>query len=89
MGNIKLNIIPYSVEPEAVISALQSEGTNGLSASEAQKRLKEYGANKIEAKKGKSVWLIFLSQFKSPIVWLLVFAAGLSFYFGEWLDGIA
>ena len=89
MGNIKLNIIPYSVEPEAVISALQSDSTNGLSASEAQNRPKEYGANKIEAKKGKSVWLIFLSQFKSPIVWLLVFAAGLSFYFGEWLDGIA
>ncbi|MDO9001063.1 MAG: calcium-translocating P-type ATPase, PMCA-type [Bacteroidota bacterium] len=89
MGNIKLNIIPYSVEPEAVISALQSDGTNGLSASEAQKRFKEYGANKIESKKGKSVWLIFLSQFKSPIVWLLVFAAGLSFYFGEILDAIA
>ncbi|MDO9184785.1 MAG: calcium-translocating P-type ATPase, PMCA-type [Bacteroidia bacterium] len=89
MGNIKLNITPYSVEPETVISALQSDGTTGLSASEAQKRFKEYGANKIEAKKGKNVWLIFLSQFKSPIVWLLAFAAGLSFYFGEWLDGIA
>ncbi|MDX2172789.1 MAG: cation-translocating P-type ATPase [Bacteroidota bacterium] len=47
------------------------------------------GANKIEAKKDKSIWLIFLGQFKSPIVWLLVFAAGLSFYFGELLDGIA
>lgn len=89
MGNIKLDIIPYSVEPEVVISVLQSNGTIGLSSSEAQKRIKEFGANKIEAKKGKSVWFIFLSQFKSPIVWLLVFAAGLSFYFGEWLDGIA
>lgn len=89
MGNIKLNIIPYSVEPEAVIFALQSDGTAGLSASESQKRFKEYGTNKIESKKGKSVWLIFLSQFKSPIVWLLVFAAGLSFYFGEILDAIA
>ncbi len=89
MGNIKLNSIPYSVEPEAVISALQSDGTTGLSLSEAQKRLKEYGANKIEEKKSKSLWLIFFSQFKSPIVWLLVFAAGLSFYFGERLDGIA
>jgi len=89
MGNIKLDITPYSVEPEAVISDLQSDGTSGLSSSEAQKRFKEYGANKIEEKKGKSVWLIFFSQFKSPIVWLLVFAAGLSFYFEEWLDGIA
>jgi Ca2+-transporting ATPase len=89
MGNIKLNIIPYSVEPKTVIFALQSDGTNGLSSSGAEKRLKEYGANKIETKENKSAWLIFLSQFKSPIVWLLVFAAGLSFYFGEWLAGIA
>ena len=89
MGNIKLNSTPYSVEHEAVISALQSDGTSGLSSSEVEKRLKEYGANRIDANKSKSLWLIFFSQFKSPIVWLLVFAAGLSFYFEEWLDGIA
>ena len=89
MGNIKLNITAYSVEPEAVLSALKSDGINGLTATEVQKRFKEHGANKIEAEKGKSVWLIFLSQFKSPIVWLLGLAAGLSFYFGEWLDGNA
>jgi Ca2+-transporting ATPase len=89
VGSIKLNIIPYSIESVAVLTALRSDGASGLSSSEVEKRLKEYGVNKIEAKKNKSVWLIFLSQFKSPIVWLLVFAAGLSFYFGEWVDGIA
>ncbi|WP_310555069.1 cation-translocating P-type ATPase [Flavobacterium sp.] len=89
MGSIKLNSIPYSVGPEEVIAALQSDGKSGLSSSEVDKRLKEYGANKIEEKKNKSLWLIFLDQFKSPIVWLLVFAAGLSFYFKEWVDGIA
>lgn len=89
MGKIKLNITPYSTDSESVIAALKSDSANGLSPSEAQNRLKEYGENKIEAKKNKSVWLIFLSQFKSPIVWLLSLAAGLSFYFGEWLDGIA
>jgi Ca2+-transporting ATPase len=89
MGSIKLNSIPYSIEPEAVIAALQSDGESGLSTSEVEKRLKEYGTNTIEEKKNKSLWLIFLDQFKSPIVWLLVFAAGLSFYFGEWVDGIA
>ncbi len=88
MASIKLNIIPHAIESEAVLTALQSDAANGLTSTEAQKRLKN-GANKIEAKKDKSIWLIFLSQFKSPIVWLLVFAAGLSFYFGELLDGIA
>ncbi|MFE3868958.1 cation-translocating P-type ATPase [Flavobacterium sp. LS2P90] len=89
MGSIKLNSIPYSTEPEAVIAALQSDGESGLSSSEVEKRLKEYGTNTIEEKKNKSLRLIFLDQLKSPIVWLLVFAAGLSFYFGEWVDGIA
>lgn len=89
MEKIKLNSIPYSIEPEAVIAALQSDGESGLSSSEVDKRLKEYGANKIEEEKNRSLWLIFLDQFKSPIVWLLVSAAGLSFYFGEWVDGIA
>ncbi|MBN8693122.1 MAG: cation-translocating P-type ATPase [Bacteroidetes bacterium] len=88
MASIKLNINPHAIEPEAVLTALHSDAANGLTSTEAQKRLKN-GANKIEAKKDKSIWLIFLSQFKSPIVWLLVFAAGLSFYFGELLDGIA
>ncbi len=88
MARIKLNINPHAIEPDAVLTALQSDAANGLTSAEVQKRLKN-GANKIEAKKDKSIWLIFLSQFKSPIVWLLVFAAGLSFYFGELLDGIA
>lgn len=88
MAGIKLNIIPHAIELEAVLTALKSDAANGLSSTEAQKRLMD-GANKIEAKKDKNIWLIFLSQFKSPIVWLLVFAAGLSFYFGELLDGIA
>jgi len=88
MANIKLNIIPHAIESEAVLTALQTDDANGLTSAEAQKRFKN-GANKIEAKKDKSILLIFLGQFKSPIVWLLVFAAGLSFYFGELLDGIA
>lgn len=87
--NIKLNIIPYSIESEAVLKALKSDAGSGLTSSEAQKRIIECGANKIEKGKIKSLWIIFFTQFKSPIVWLLVFATGLSFYFGEWLDGIA
>lgn len=89
MGSIKLNSIPYLIDPKAVIASLQSDGESGLSSYQVEKRLKEYGTNKIEEKTDKSLWLIFLDQFKSPIVWLLIFAAGLSFYFGEWVDGIA
>jgi len=89
MGYIKTTITPYAAEPDAVIQAMQSDGDRGLAPSEAQKRLKEHGANKIETEKSKSAWLIFFWQFRSPIVWLLAMATGLSFYFGEILDGIA
>lgn len=52
----------------------------GLDEPEAQKRLKRYGANLLKpSKKLHSLSLLF-SQFKSPIILLLVFAACLSFY---------
>lgn len=89
MGSIKLNIIPFSIEVDDVLNHLQSDAVKGLSHAEAKNRLTSFGANKISAEKNKSAWIIFFSQFKSPIVWLLIVAAGLSFYFQEWLDGIA
>ncbi len=89
MGSIRLNTPPFATEASVVLNVLQSDATNGLSSIETEKRLKEYGFNKIEEQKSRNVGFIFLSQFKSPIVWFLCFAAGLSFYFGEWLDGIA
>lgn len=89
MGSIKLHIIPYATKALEVLTALQSDAVVGLSQAEAAKRLKEYGANKIEEKKHKNTWFIFLNQFKSPIIWILIFATILSFYFGEWLNGIA
>jgi P-type Ca2+ transporter type 2C len=81
--------IPYSIECEAVLAALDVDSVSGLSVPEAARRMKEYGPNRLEEKKSRNPLLIFFSQFKSPIVWLLLVAAGLSFYFGESLDAIA
>lgn len=61
----------------------------GLNSDEVQNRLKTFGRNAITQEKKKSPWIIFIEQFKSPIVYLLIVAAGLSFFFQEWLDGIA
>lgn len=89
MGIIKLSHTPHSLNGDEVLVALGTNNSNGLSATEAELRLKLYGTNKIGEKKRKNPIVIFLAQFKSPIVWLLVFAAGLSFYFKEWMDGVA
>ncbi|MDP1725283.1 MAG: cation-transporting P-type ATPase [Bacteroidota bacterium] len=61
----------------------------GLSVEESQSRLKLFGKNVIIQEKKKNPWIIFITQFKSLIVYILIFAMGLSFLFQEWLEGIA
>ncbi len=51
----------------------------GLTTKEAKKRLEKYGKNEIKREKKISPFKIFLSQFTSPIILLLIFAAILSF----------
>lgn len=79
----------YSIKGDEVVMQMQSNLSTGLSHAEAELRLKKFGENKITKSKERSPILIFFSQFNSPIVFLLLFATGLSFYFKEWLDGIA
>jgi P-type Ca2+ transporter type 2C len=61
----------------------------GLTENEVLLRQMEFGYNKIQTENHHSLWSILFSQFKSPIVYILLFAASMSFYFNEWLDGIA
>ena len=71
------------------ITQLASDKENGLLSDEAIKRLQKFGSNVIQADKGKSPLRILLEQFNSLMVWLLLFAAGLSFWFQEYLDATA
>lgn len=60
----------------------------GLTSSEGNERLKTYGANVLKPKKGSGAFKIFLSQFKSPITLILIFAAGLSFFLHDTTDAL-
>jgi H+-transporting ATPase len=57
----------------------------GLSQAEAQKRLTQYGPNKIEEKK-TNPFLKFLSYFWGPIPWMIEAAVILSGVVRHWLD---
>ena len=46
----------------------------GLTSQEAQERLKKYGYNELIAKKRKSAFSMFLSQFKDVFILLLIVA---------------
>lgn len=60
----------------------------GLSNSEAGKRLNKYGPNKIKEKESEGLLRLFLSQFADVLIILLIFAAILSYAIGNHLDAI-
>ncbi|HKR07446.1 MAG TPA: HAD-IC family P-type ATPase, partial [Bacteroidia bacterium] len=78
-----------SFSKEEICKLLNATSDKGLSADEVKERQELFGKNIIEQKKKKNPILIFLAQFASPMVYMLLVAAGLSFFFKEWLDGIA
>ncbi|BCS80201.1 calcium-translocating P-type ATPase, SERCA-type [Anaerocellum diazotrophicum] len=61
---------------------------NGLSYQEAEERLKAYGKNIIEEGKKKSIFALFLEQFKNIMVLVLFAAAIISILLGEAADAV-
>ena len=60
---------------------LQLQATaQGLTTDEARARLTRYGANLLKAKKKSDSLSLLISQFKSPLILILLFATGLSFF---------
>lgn len=70
------NQIPIIRSPyfsvEEILHEFQTDATSGLSQIEAEKRTIEFGANIYQTQKQKSILLMILLQFKSPIVYLLL-----------------
>ena len=61
---------------------------HGLTSQAARQRLIRYGANRLTPRRQANALMLLLVQFKSPIIVLLLFAAGLSFALGEQIDAI-
>ena len=62
---------------------------NGLSTSEVEERLKQYGLNQLVEGKRTSFWQMLLAQFNNFIVILLIVASVVSALLGEWIDASA
>jgi Mg2+-importing ATPase len=85
LGTRKTPAAYWSLAPEQLLSEL-STTANGLSQAEVAERLKQYGLNTIEARRQVAALGLFLNQFKSPLVLILIFAAIVSGLVGEWID---
>ena len=78
----------HSQAGDAVVAQLDSSA-KGLASQEAAKRLAADGANELTEGERISPFQIFLGQFKSLIIWILIVAGVISGVLGEVVDAIA
>ncbi|HII81259.1 MAG TPA: calcium-transporting P-type ATPase, PMR1-type [Methanosarcina sp.] len=75
----------YDEAADAVLKTLSTSET-GLSSGEAENRLEKYGKNELKEEEKISVVKLFLSQFKSFLILILIAAALVSAFLGELVD---
>jgi Mg2+-importing ATPase len=77
----------WSVPSFELLQQLQTT-PQGLMSDEVQQRLLRYGSNLLKPKKKSDALTLLLAQFKSPIILILIFAAGLSFFLRNPIDAV-
>ena len=75
----------HSLRRDEVLKVLGSR-PSGLSVTEVRARFRQYGPNKLEGKKKVSPVLVFLRQFFSPLIYVLLAAALISFIMESYTD---
>jgi Ca2+-transporting ATPase len=72
---------------EEVFQRIQS-CPNGLESSEADRRLLKFGSNQLPEPRETTLLTVVVRQFLSPLIYLLVVAAGISLLIGDWKDAL-
>jgi P-type Mg2+ transporter len=80
--------VDYWSRPAAQLLSDLGTTAQGLSALEAQTRLKTYGPNTLKERKRATALGLFLRQFKSPLVLILLFATFISAFVKEYVDAL-
>ena len=89
MEHIRKDFVFHATTVKEAVVLLNTDIEQGLTSDNVKEKLKRYGANAITEAKSPGIFQILANQLRSPIVFLLLFAAIMSFWFKEWLDGMA
>lgn len=76
----------YQKTAQSVLSQLSVKLDKGLSAAKAVERLNTFGPNILASTKKETLLDIFIRQFKSPLIYILIFAAILVILLGNSTD---
>lgn len=85
-AQLSQNPAAYAESGQNVLAGLQSS-SHGLSLQEAAARLKKYGRNALPESKPPGICQVFLHQFSSPLIYVLLAAGLVSIIIREFSDG--
>jgi P-type Ca2+ transporter type 2C len=88
---IKVNSIPmpqapFHSLPAAYVLKDLASGLDGLNEADVAKRLAKHGRNSLPEKPRASMAMLYLSQFASPLVYILLAAGAIAFFLGDTVD---
>jgi Ca2+-transporting ATPase len=78
----------HALRAEEALAAVESDATRGLSPEEAARRLARFGPNALPEPARRSLLSVFLRQFRSPLIYLLLLAAGIALALRETSDAV-
>lgn len=76
----------HSLPVEELLSALESDPRLGLSPDIVEARTERFGPNTLPTSRPTPLWILFLRQFKSPLIYLLMAAAAIALWMGRSID---
>ncbi|MFZ0105973.1 MAG: HAD-IC family P-type ATPase [Thiobacillus sp.] len=78
----------HAIDASAAASVLETDSRKGLSGEEAARRLASYAENVLPEAEKRSLARLFLSQFQSPLIYILFIAAALALLLGKHGDAL-
>lgn len=78
----------YGKTVSEVLSEFQVDQHSGLSENEAERRLKQYGENKLIEKPKQPLISLFINQLKDTLIYVLLGATAITLLIGEYVDAI-
>jgi magnesium-transporting ATPase (P-type) len=82
-------VVWHAVPADQVVGRLKTDAATGLDASEASRRLGEYGPNRLPEGKKRGPLVRFLAQLNNILVYVLHGAGFVKLMVGLWLDARA
>src|SRR5215469_16966725 len=76
----------HALPSDQVVDRLKTDPVTGLDASEASRRLSQYGSNRLPEGKQRGPLMRFLAQLNNILVYVLLGAGFVKLMVGLWLD---